>query len=402
MRYGSVCSGVEAASLAWGKLGWKPVFFSEVDPFPCEVLAARFDAPNLGDMTKIEVRDDGTITNGLHDAEGGIDLLVGGTPCQDVSVAGKRAGLIEGQRSSLAFNYVRLAYDTRARWLVWENVPGVLSSGNGRDFAAFLSSLARWDVPVPSGGWKNSGIIQNNRGGYGLAYRVLDAQYTRVAGFPRAIPQRRRRVFLVGYRSQPNGGAMDWTHSAAVLFDGESLHGNPPSRRTAGKETSRDTAEGTDGTGREDGVFGKDAEAGQAETGMRHGDQTDGHRGGNEPECTADGIHGHKGNGESGTGKEGRPWDESGVNPTLNQSAKGSGGIGASDQEIFSQNANGLVMQKIYTLDADRSNSMKSANPNSGIHEAKVANCLDTTTPSPQKAQGGQMILENPPPPEQR
>lgn len=132
MRYMSVCSGVEAASLAWRGLGWEPVAFSEIDPFPCAVLAARFpDVPNLGDMTKIEGEEDGAITNGLCRIEGGIDLLVGGTPCQDVSVAGKRAGLVEGERSSLAFSYIRLARQTRARWIVWENVPGVLTVGSG-------------------------------------------------------------------------------------------------------------------------------------------------------------------------------------------------------------------------------------------------------------------------------
>lgn len=177
MRYMSVCSGVEAASLAWRGLGWEPVAFSEIDPFPCAVLAERFPGvPNLGDMTKIEGEEDGAITNGVCRIEGGIDLLVGGTPCQDVSVAGNRAGLVEGKRSSLAFSYIRLARKTRARWLVWENVPGVLTAKNGRDFAAFVGQLAGWDVPMPADGWGNGGIIQNQRGGYGLAYRVLDAQ----------------------------------------------------------------------------------------------------------------------------------------------------------------------------------------------------------------------------------
>ena len=194
MRYMSVCSGVEAASLAWRGLGWEPVAFSEIEPFPCAVLAERFPGvPNLGDMTKIKGEEDGAITNGLFRIEGGIDLLVGGTPCQDVSVAGKREGLVEGKRSSLAFSYIRLARQARARWLVWENVPGVLTAGSGRDFAAFVGQLAGWEVPVPAKGWGNGGIIQNQRGGYGLAYRVLDAQHTRVPGFPGAIPQRRRR-----------------------------------------------------------------------------------------------------------------------------------------------------------------------------------------------------------------
>lgn len=206
--------------------------------------------------------------------------------CQSYSVAGKR----EGNRgvSGLSLDYIRLAYESHARWVVWENVPGVFSSTGGLDFAAFLSGLCGWEVTVPRGGWKNAGICANAPGCYGVAWRVLDAQYTRVPGFPRAIPQRRRRVFLVGYRGQPVGSPLDWQRAAEVLFDGESLSGDPPPRGKARKGTAS-SAEGCAGT-------------------------------------------------------PGRPWDASGVNPTLNQSNRKSGGIGASDQELFSQQGAGLVM----------------------------------------------------------
>lgn len=208
IRYGSVCSGIEAASVAWHLLGWQPAFFSEIERFPCEVLAhhygsnlpgeelARNGVPNLGDITKF-----------MEWPDAAIDVLVGGTPCQSFSVAGLRAGLAD-PRGNLMLTYLAIAARYRPRWLVWENVPGVLSSGDGRDFGTFLQGLGEL--------------------GYGFAYRVLDAQYIRVGGFGRAVPQRRRRVFVVGYLG-------DWRRAAAVFFDGASLRGDPAPRREAGQ-----------------------------------------------------------------------------------------------------------------------------------------------------------------------
>jgi DNA (cytosine-5)-methyltransferase 1 len=191
MRYLSVCSGIEAASVAWEPLGWRPVAFSEIESFPSAVLAHHWPAvPNLGDFTKI--RGD--------ELDGTVDLLVGGTPCQSFSVAGLRGGLGD-DRGKLALEFLRLADRVRPRWLVWENVPGVLSTGGGRDFGSFLGGLGEL--------------------GYGWAYRVLDAQYC-------GVPQRRRRVFVVGHLG-------DWRSAAAVLFERESLRGDPPPRREAGE-----------------------------------------------------------------------------------------------------------------------------------------------------------------------
>lgn len=187
MNYLSICSGIEAASCAWRWLGWEPLGFSEIEKFPCSVLAHHYpNVPNLGDLTKITEDDLKRISNGRS-----IDLIVGGTPCQDVSVAGKRAG-IHGERSGLAFEYIRLLNSARPRWIVWENVPGVLSSNQGADFREFINSL--------------------NDAGYGVAWRVLDAQSFGVA-------QRRRRVFLVGYLG-------DWRPAAAVLFESEGMQGD--------------------------------------------------------------------------------------------------------------------------------------------------------------------------------
>lgn len=161
MRYLSVCSGIEAASVAWHHLGWKPVAFSEIEAFPSAVLKHRFpDVPNLGDMTNHE--------SWPLDA-GSIDLLVGGTPCQSFSVAGLRAG-ISDPRGGLMLTYLEIARRLRPRWIVWENVPGVLSSGGGRDFGSFLGALGEL--------------------GYGWSYRVLDAQWVRTQRHIRAEIER--------------------------------------------------------------------------------------------------------------------------------------------------------------------------------------------------------------------
>jgi len=194
MRYLSVCSGIEAASCAWKSLGWKAVAYSEIEAFPCSVLKHHFpDTPNWGDMTKWKDWPDATI-----------DLLVGGTPCQSFSTAGLRKGL-DDIRGQLAIGFSSIAERYRPKWIVWENVPGVLSSGGGRDFAAFLEPLVKF--------------------GYGLCWRVLDAQHF-------GVPQRRRRVFVIGYLG-------NWRHSAAVLFEPESLRRDFEKSRQKREGTSR-------------------------------------------------------------------------------------------------------------------------------------------------------------------
>lgn len=240
MRYGSLCSGIEAASVAWEPLGWSPAFFSEIATFPSAVLAHHYGSnmpdsapsdngvPNYGDMTDFERWPDHAI-----------DILVGGTPCQDYSIAGLRAGMA-GDRGSLTLTYIQIAARYRPDWIVWENVPGVLSSNSGRDFARFLGDLSGTKISVPADGWKNSGIIEGIGDAYGLAYRVLDAQYVRVDGFGRAVPQRRRRVFVIGYLA-------DWRRAAAVLFEPESLQGNTAPSRKAGEGFASGTLRSTDG-----------------------------------------------------------------------------------------------------------------------------------------------------------
>ncbi len=208
MRFLSVCSGIEAASVAWNPIGWKAVAFSEIEPFPCAVLAHHYpDTPNWGDMTKYKEWPDVAI-----------DLLCGGTPCQSFSVAGLRKGL-DDPRGNLILTFGAIAAKYRPKWLVWENVPGVLSSNGGQDFASFLGLITGQVIKVPDGGWRNSGIVSGIPDAYGVAYRVLDAQFF-------GVPQRRRRVFVVGCLG-------DWRSAAAVLFERHSLSGDPaPSRKT--------------------------------------------------------------------------------------------------------------------------------------------------------------------------
>lgn len=267
MNYGSICSGVEAATLAWEPLGWKAVFFAEVEPFPAAVLQQRFGAtrplrllpPAEAETEKdrkqreswekqiVELPEGGTIPNlgnftriTTEDYDEPIDLLVGGTPCQSYSIAGLRRGLAD-PRGNLALEFVRLAYRSGVRWTVWENVPGVLSSGAGKDFASFLSLLCGWEIDVPDGGWRKCGIVTPAPGCFGLAWRVLDSQYTRVPEFPRAIPQRRRRLFVIGYLGS-------WIYPATVLFDGEMRGGDTPPRRTQRQAVAASAEGGFDTT----------------------------------------------------------------------------------------------------------------------------------------------------------
>ncbi|CZV66217.1 DNA cytosine methyltransferase [Enterobacter cloacae] len=273
VSYGSVCSGIEAASVAWHGLGWQPAWFAEIEKFPSAVLAHRWpDVSNLGDMTQIAA----AIRAGKIEAP---DVLVGGTPCQAFSVAGLRNGLAD-ERGQLTLAFVELvnAIDEKRReqgkppvTVVWENVPGVFSSKDNA-FGCFLAGLAGESCALESPGkrWSNAGYVLGPE--RAIAWRVLDAQFFGVA-------QRRRRVFVVATAR----GDID---PAKILFESEGLRRNsPPSRKTRQVITS--------------------------DAGYR----------------VANGSH----------------WDgEHNPHPTLNQSFN-TGGIGASNQELFSQRGSGIV-----------------------------------------------------------
>lgn len=206
IRYISLFSGIEAASCAWEPLGWEPVAFSEIEPFPCAVLAERFpDVPNLGDITEIDWKE-------VLEKYGEVDLIVGGSPCQSFSVAGKREGL--SGESRLMFEYIRAVQEVRPRWFVWENVPGALTSEGGAAFGQLLREM--------------DGL------GYGVAWRVLDSRFF-------GVPQRRRRVFAVGRLGDIEGPCQ-------VLFEPEMLRWDAPSGNKRWEELS---AHARGGAGRE-------------------------------------------------------------------------------------------------------------------------------------------------------
>ncbi|WP_116290971.1 Dam family site-specific DNA-(adenine-N6)-methyltransferase [Enterobacter hormaechei] len=273
MKYGSVCSGIEAASKAWEPLGWKPAWFSEIEPFPSAVLAHHWpEVTNLGDMTKIA----DAVRAGEVEAP---DVLVGGTPCQAFSIAGLREGLSD-DRGQLTLSYVELAnaIDAKRRErgepeaiIVWENVPGVLSSKDNA-FGCFLAGLAGESSELqPAGGkWTHAGCVSGPE--RVIAWRVLDAQFFGVA-------QRRRRVFVVA-------SARKGFDPAAVLFEFDSVRRDSAPRRESQPEIARNAGERS---------------------------------------------------------KVGSHWDNpANPHPTLNQS-NNIGGIGASNQELFSQRGSGLV-----------------------------------------------------------
>lgn len=211
MRFLSLFSGIDAASVALLPLGWVCVGFAEIEPAPCSVLAHHYPhVPNLGDVC--------AITDERIAALGQVDVVIGGSPCQDLSVAGKRRGLA-GARSSLFHEQVRIFHAARtlcgARWLLWENVPGAFSSNRGRDFAAVVGTMAGCEFDVPRDGWRTAGAAV---GAHGLVeWRVLDAQFFGLA-------QRRKRVFAL----LDTG---DWAGRPPVLLEPEGLRGDSPPRR---------------------------------------------------------------------------------------------------------------------------------------------------------------------------
>lgn len=204
MRFATVCSGIGAPEVAWAPLGWEPAFCSEIEPFPCAVLNIhRPEVPNYGDMRKYKEWSDAAV-----------ELICAGTPCQAFSVAGLRKGL-DDPRGNLTLVFLGILRRYRPKWVVWENVPGVLSDKTGA-FGAFLGGLAQL--------------------GYGFAYRVLDAFYF-------GVPQRRRRVFVIGHLG-------NWQYPAAVLFERHSLQGHTPPSRKTGKGFAADLAPSLTSSGR--------------------------------------------------------------------------------------------------------------------------------------------------------
>jgi len=389
MRYLSVCSGIEAATVAWHDLGWQPVAFSEIEPFPSAVLAHHYpNVPNLGDMTKFKEWDIGTI-----------DLLVGGTPCQSFSVAGLRKGL-EDPRGNLALTYVGILDKFRPKWFVWENVPGVLSSGSGRDFGSFLGAVGQI--------------------GYGFAYRVLDAQYFGVA-------QRRRRVFVVGCLG-------DWRSAAAVLFERHSLSGHPAPSREKGQKVAPAVSTGApfSRTGNErvecDAIIPVSDPAYCLETTCNDYSRADGFNMIAQPIPIHDqatrhaGKHGDKQDGKGnglGIGQPGDPMNtltkgdrhavaqpipldlrNAGRDPEkydeINRQGVGIGEAGDPAHTLTTACVHGVAQPTAYAFDSLSSNSMKSSNPDSGVNQVEVSKTLDTSRGlDPSCNQGGLGLVQS-------
>jgi DNA (cytosine-5)-methyltransferase 1 len=218
MRYLSVCSGIEAASVAWHDFGWTPLGFAEIEPFPSAVLKERFpNTKNYGDITQYK-------SWGIE--PGTVDVLVGGPPCQAFSVAGLREGMAD-PRGNLSLTYVGMVEYFKPKWIIYENVPGLLSSNGGKDFASLTTALANI--------------------GYSFAYRILDSQFF-------GVPQRRRRIFIIGCRTG------DWRHPTAVLFDGQSVFGNPTQKPKSWQGTPPTSGASVEGESRinctPDGITG--------------------------------------------------------------------------------------------------------------------------------------------------
>lgn len=227
MKYLSLFSGIEACTVAWKPLGWKCVGFSEIEPFPCSLLAHHYPTvPNLGDITQITEQQIAEL--------GDFDVLVFGSPCQDLSAAGTRKGFQDGTRSNLFYEALRIFDYARkhnnCRFALWENVPGAFSSNKGADFAAVVREMAGLQgVPIPPHGWGNSGVALGENGLF--EWRVLDAQYFGLA-------QRRKRVFAIIDTG-------NWYDRPPILFEQESVRGDIDQSEKTGRGIAVATANGT-------------------------------------------------------------------------------------------------------------------------------------------------------------
>ena len=363
LTLGSLFDGSGTAPLAATMCGITPVWASEIEPYPIRVTTARLpDMQHLGNITDI---------NGAEVTP--VDIICGGSPCQDLSVAGKQAGLHDGERSHLFFEMTRIIKEMRGatngrypRYIVWENVPGAFSSNKGRDFLAVLQAfteIADPDVYVPEPEskadrlvWKYAGEIMGD--GWSVAWRTVDAQYW-------GVPQRRRRIYLVA----------DLTGECAgeVLFERTGLSGHPEPSGTQGKETASDAGGSIEGSGgvkflnpwdcqskRQyaiDGVY-RTLDAGNAAGGQAHGI-----------------VYALQGNGIDRA-------DTAGCN-----------GKGWCENECYTPNTIDRPAV-VFDITGTNSNSMKSSTPDSCFRKREVARTLDTFVHTPECNQGGNVVVE--------
>ena len=321
MTLGSLFDGSGGFPLAGALSGIRPVWAAEVEPYPIAVTRSRFPMmQHLGSVTEVH-----------GDKVQPVDVITFGSPCQDLSVAGKRAGIHEGQRSNLFFEAIRIIKEMRAAtngrhptFAVWENVPGAFSSNQGEDFRCVLEEFVKirgggYTVPRPDKGkWKSAGEILGD--GYSVAWRQLDAQYW-------GVPQRRKRIYLVADFAGGRAGE--------ILFERESLRGHPAACGATRQGAAAD-APGSAGGSRGIGCL-------------------------NPWDCQSKRIY-----------------QPDGVCPTLPAMDCG----GANNQAV------------LYALDSMSSNSMKSSNPHSGFHAETIAKTLQAGGVDPTCNQGGNVIVE--------
>lgn len=419
IRFGSVCSGIESASVAWEALGWQAAWLAEIEPFPCSVLAHHYPSvANLGDMIKIPA----LVRDGAVDAP---DVLVGGTPCQSFSIAGMRAGLSD-PRGQLTYTFVELANaidsiravrGEQPCVTIWENVPGVFSSKDNA-FGCFLGALAGESCELqPAGGkWTDAGCVFGPQ--RAIAWRVLDAQYIGLA-------QRRKRVFVVA-------SARAGFDPTTILFESEGVRRDSPPSRNSRKKTSSDAgrclASGKPAFGTLTSSQGDKLWLGNQEafTGDYHILEPVAFHPLQDPISSVDVTHA-LGCGSSTHGQStiaiayGIPGNwigrapENGGNATEPHADRSpcltaadrhgvAYGFRASGQEGFtpsevsppvcsSDGGGAGVPSVVYSFDSLASNSMKSPNPHSGCRETNISKTLDTSIPEPSKNQGGIGIL---------
>jgi len=384
MTFGSVCSGIEAASVAWHGMGWRAAWLAEIEPFPSAVLAHHYpDVPNLGDMTTIADK----VLSGDVAAP---DVLVGGTPCQAFSIAGLRQSL-DDSRGQLSLEFVRLANaidsarsaaGKQPAIIVWENVPGVLNTKDNA-FGCFLAGLAGESSALqPAGGkWTNAGCVFGPQ--RAVAWRVLDAQFF-------GVPQRRRRVFVVA-------SARDAFDPAEILFEFDGVRRDiAPSRKT-GQETARNAGCGV-----------KAASYSTMNDPVLTLCASD-HKGvGNQTFCDGKIIAQQIPAQDPAHCLETTSHDYSradGFNMVSVHCLEVSDSVMAFPTElsatqcVAAQNLSpclgvGHTVSVAYSFDALASNSMKSANPHSGCREVDLSKTLDSSHPCPSKNQGGIGIVQ--------
>ena len=362
LTLGSLFDGSGGFPLGGVLAGITPIFNSEIEPFPVRVTEVRF--PNMkhyGDISTLKGSE-------LEP----VDIITFGSPCQDMSVAGKREGL-DGNRSSLFYEAIRIVNEMREatngkypRYIVWENVPGAFSSNKGEDFKAVLEEICKVkdeqvSVSKPSK-WENAGRIMGD--GYSIAWRLFDAQFW-------GVPQRRQRIYLV---ADFDGGS-----AGKILFESEGLSGYSAQGFQSWQNAANGITEGIGETGSQDSLM------------FENHSQDTRYRG---PLAVAQTV-----SSTYGTGGNNQPFVVQTPKTLKVRCGCEGGGKGALIQDNLSatlstNNDQTLFQPRAFGVCAKNSNSMKSDNPNSGFYEADTSRCLDANGGNPTCNQGGIAVIE--------